>query len=235
MSPDRRPGWALDEVGSAGRENLDPDHVARYDAIEDAAAEEVAWLRAAGVLPCDVVVDLGAGTGQFTLAVAGTARRVVAVDVSTPMLARLRTKLVSDGVEGVETVQAGFLSYRHTGAPADLVYSRYALHHLPDAWKAIALTRARALLRPGGTLRLWDLVLDFPAQEAEQRFEAWCASAGDAGTGGWSRADFEEHLREEHSTFSWLLEPMLERAGFAVRDRAVSEDRMFVRYLLTAV
>ncbi len=40
------PGWLLDEVASAGRENLDADHVARYDGKEDASAvEEVALLQ----------------------------------------------------------------------------------------------------------------------------------------------------------------------------------------------
>jgi hypothetical protein len=33
-----RPHWLLDEVASAGRENLDPGHVARYDTKEDAGA-----------------------------------------------------------------------------------------------------------------------------------------------------------------------------------------------------
>lgn len=28
--PERRAGWLLDEVASAGRENLDAEHVARY-------------------------------------------------------------------------------------------------------------------------------------------------------------------------------------------------------------
>jgi len=40
------PGWLLDELASAGRENLDPAHVERYDAKMDArAAEEVELLR----------------------------------------------------------------------------------------------------------------------------------------------------------------------------------------------
>ena len=39
------PGWLLDEVASAGRENLDVDHVARYDDIADSGgAAEVALL-----------------------------------------------------------------------------------------------------------------------------------------------------------------------------------------------
>ncbi len=74
------PGWMLDEVASAGRENLDPDHVARYDAKEDAgAAGEVAFLQHLGLVEDATVIDLGAGTGQFTLAVAPHCARVVAV------------------------------------------------------------------------------------------------------------------------------------------------------------
>lgn len=40
------PGWLLDEVASAGRENLDADHVSRYDSKMDAeAAEELVLLK----------------------------------------------------------------------------------------------------------------------------------------------------------------------------------------------
>ena len=52
-------GWMLDEVASAGRENLDPVHVARYDAKEDAgAAGEVALLSEWGLGRGAVVVDI---------------------------------------------------------------------------------------------------------------------------------------------------------------------------------
>lgn len=63
--------WLLDELAAAGRENLDPDHVARYDDNEDAnATGELAVLFEHGLDQRCEVVDLGAGTGQFTLAVA---------------------------------------------------------------------------------------------------------------------------------------------------------------------
>ena len=76
-------------------------------------------------------------------------RRVVAVDVSPVMLERLAANVGRAGAANVECVQAGFLTYEHTGAPADLVYSRYALHHLPDFWKAVALDRIAGVLAPG--------------------------------------------------------------------------------------
>jgi ubiquinone/menaquinone biosynthesis C-methylase UbiE len=229
------PGWLLDEVASAGPENLDAEHVARYDGKEDAGAvEEVGFLQQLGLASDSVVVDIGAGTGQFTLAVAPVCARVVAVDVSPVMLEALRSKVDSSGLSHVEVVQAGFLTYEHTGAPADVVYSRYALHHLPDAWKAIALSRMRRVLRSGGLLRLWDVVYDFTPQDAEERLEAWCATGGDRIVGEWSRAEYEEHVRDEHSTFTWLLEAMIERAGFAIEQAHHSEDGIFARYLLRA-
>lgn len=229
------PGWLLDEVASAGRENLDADHVARYDGKEDAgAAEEVALLRRLGLTESSVVVDLGAGTGQFTLAVAPACARVIAVDVSPVMLDLLRAKVGGARLSNVEVVQAGFLTYEHVGEPADVVYSRYALHHLPDAWKAIALMRLRRVLRPEGLLRLCDVVYDFAPDEAEGRLEAWCATGADGIVGEWSRAEYEEHVREEHSTFTWLLEPMIRRAGFEIEQALHSEDGIFAQYLLRA-
>jgi ubiquinone/menaquinone biosynthesis C-methylase UbiE len=223
----------LDEVASAGRENLDADHVARYDAKEDlGAGEEIAICQSLGLAHESTVIDLGAGTGQFTLAAAPLCARVVAVDVSEAMLRRLRAKVAGAGLTNVELVQAGFMSYEHHGEAADLVYSRYALHHLPDFWKALALRRMRAMLRAGGVLRLWDVVYSFNLGEAEERLESWCASGGVDVEQGWSRAELEEHVRDEHSTFSWLLEPMIERSGFRIEQASYSDDGVFARYVL---
>jgi SAM-dependent methyltransferase len=240
MSTDRplepEPGWLLDELGHAGRENLDPGHVARYDAKEDAsAAEEVALLRSMGLTADSLVVELGAGTGQFSVEVAPACARAIAVDVSEPMLDRLRAKVAERGLTNVEVVRAGFLTYEHAGAPADFVYSRYALHHLPDFWKALALDRVRGILAPGGLFRLWDVVYDFEPAEAAERIEAWCATGGDTVDAEWSRAELEEHVRDEHSTFSWLLEPMIMRSGFEIAASDHTEDGIFAKYLLRAV
>ena len=233
---DRLPaGWLLDEVASAGRENLDPDHVARYDGKEDAdAAAEVALLRELGLTPASSVIDMGAGTGQFTLSVAAHCRQVVAVDVSPVMLQELRRKVALLRLGNVGTVMAGFLTYEHRGQPVDVIYSRLALHHLPDMWKAVALSRMRGATRRGGLLRLVDVIYDFEPQHAYERLEAWCATGGEEIVGEWARVELEEHVRDEHSTFRWLLEPMIQRAGFAIEDVDFSEDGIYGRYVLRA-
>jgi SAM-dependent methyltransferase len=226
----------LDEMRSAGRENLDPAHVARYDRKEDADARaEVRLLQQLGMDTTSTVVDFGAGTGQFALAAAPHCRRVIAVDVSPVMLARLRADVAARVATNVECVEAGFLTYEHTGGPVDLAYCRYALHHLPDFWKAIALVRINGLLRPGGVLRLWDIVFGFDPADASERIEAWCATAeADAAKVGtaWTRPELEEHVRDEHSTFTWVLEAMITRANFAIEVAEYSDDRMSAKYAL---
>ncbi len=207
-----------------------------YDDKQDAgSAAEVALLVGLGLNRASQVVDLGAGTGQFTIAVAPVCARVVAVDISPAMLARLRSKVDAAALSNVEVVEAGFLSYAHRGEPADFIYSRWALHHLPDFWKALALDRMRAMLRCGGVLRLSDSVFSFEPAEAASRIEGWCATYPILGAAGeWVRADVEEHVREEHSTFTWLLEPMIERSGLKIERADHSVDGLYADYVLRA-
>ena len=224
--------WLLDERATAGRENLDAAHVSRYDAKEDSdALGEVRLLQDLGLDARATVLDLGAGTGQFTLAVAPVCSRVVAADVSPVMRERLRAKVEASGHRNIELISAGFHTYEHAGEPVDFAYSRYALHHLPDFWKAQALVRLGRVMRPRAVFRLWDVVYGFRPDEAEERIESWCATGGTGVETGWIRAELEEHVRDEHSTFTWLLEPMIERAGFQIDDADHSADGMFARYV----
>jgi ubiquinone/menaquinone biosynthesis C-methylase UbiE len=227
----RKRGWLLDEMTSIGRENLDEWHVSRYDEKEDAdAATEVRLLQSEGLRQGSTVVDLGAGTGQFALAAAEVCQRVIAVDPSPVMLNLLREKARNRSAR-LEIVHGGFLTYEHGGELPDLVYSRFALHHLPDFWKAVALGRIRRMLRPRGILRLWDVVYHFPADEAEDRIEQWCAT-GSSDDSRWARAELEEHVRDENSTFTWLFEPMILQTGFEIRDVSYSDDGFSAKYLL---
>lgn len=230
----RRPAWLFDERAHAGRENLDADHVTHYDAKEawDASAE-VSLLRSHGLDAGSTVLDIGAGTGRFALEVAPYCARVIAADPAAPMLEQLQSKLAAaDVVANVEVVEAGFLSYEHEGAPVDVAYSRYALHHLPDFWKVRGLMRLAQCMRPGGLLRLWDVVYSFAPEEADERVERWCAAKAETGEDTeWLRPEFDDHVRNEHSTFTWLLEPMLERSGFDIQAAEYTNDRMFAGYV----
>jgi ubiquinone/menaquinone biosynthesis C-methylase UbiE len=230
------PPWFLDELSHAGQEHLDTGYVPGYDRKAGTdPTEDLAVLRALGLNSTHILVDLGAGTGTFALAAAPLCRRVVAVDVSPVMLARLREKATGLGIGNIEYVQRGFLTYEHQGAPADFVYSRHALHHLPDFWKAVALGRIAAILRTGGVLYLRDLVFSCDLSETTQVVEAWLAGASASPASGWTRAELETHLREEYSTFSWLLEPMITRAGFEIRQAEHGAPGVYSTYTCVKV
>ena len=210
--------WLIDELAHAGAEHLDPRFVAGFDRKQGFPdlAGDLAVLRAHGIGRASTVVDLGAGTGRFAVAAAPHVQRVVAVDVSPAMLAELRERIAAAGLPNVEDVRAGFLTYEHAGPPADAVFTRNALHQLPDFWKALALDRIAGLLRPGGVLRLHDLIFDFQPNEAGAVLDAWLEDAAEDPSLGYTRDDFAEHLRTEFSTFRWLFEPMLAAAGFTI-------------------
>jgi SAM-dependent methyltransferase len=204
----------FDEPAHAGPEHLDPAYVARYDAKTRADVEaDLELLRRWGLGPGATLVDLGAGTGSLAAAAAPLCRRVVAVDPSPAMVAELRAR-------GLEAVEAGFLSYEHEGDRPELVHTRNAFHHLPDFWKGIALARVHDLLAPGGVLVLRDLAYSFEPQQAPGRLEEWFAGAAPSPDAGWTRAELEEHVRTEHSTYTWLLEQLLVHAGFEILESA---------------
>lgn len=220
-----------DELGYAGPEHLDPAFVAGYEAKQRYdPATDVAALTERGVDGASVVLDMGCGTGTLTLALAPHCRRVIAVDVSVPMLERLGVRAAAAGIANVEVVRAGFLSYEHQGEPVDVVVSRNALHQLPDFWKGVALRRLATFLRPGGLLWLRDLAYGFEPGEAEEALASWFASGVPDPATGYTPEDLATHVRTEFSTFTWLLEPLLGHAGFEVADVEVDRRRTYVRY-----
>lgn len=210
--------WWLDEVAHAGHEHLDAAYVAGYEAkAQYDPTADLAALARHGFCATSAIVDLGAGTGRFSVQAAAICAHVTAVDVSPAMIDVIRRRTAD--LDNVTVVQGGFLSYDHARPPAEFVFSRNALHQIPDFWKGVALARIAAMMTPGGVFRLLDLVFDFEPSEAETWVPAWMAGGIEDPAKGWTPAELGEHVRLEYSTYSWLFEPMLERVGFEILDK----------------
>ncbi|MBV9731373.1 MAG: class I SAM-dependent methyltransferase, partial [Verrucomicrobia bacterium] len=149
-------------------------------------------------------------------AAARTCRHIHAVDVSPAMIEHARQRLIKLDVANVTFHHAGFLTYEHRDEAASFVVTKFALHHLPDFWKVVALGRINRILGIGGMFYLEDAIFSFLPGSYSAAIEQWIDRATASGA-GFSRSDFEGHVRDEFSTYSWILEAMIEQTGFAVR------------------
>src|ERR1700722_20503620 len=80
--------------------------------------------------PSDVCVDLGAGTGFVTTALAPLVSSVHAVDISPAMTEALADRAADTGLTSVSTEATDLRFFRLPPSYADLIVSSYALHHL---------------------------------------------------------------------------------------------------------
>jgi SAM-dependent methyltransferase len=102
----------------------------------------------------ETVLDVGCGCGGTTLEIAralGPAGRVVAVDVSVPMLARARERAETEGLaDRIEWLHADAQTAALGRERFDVVYSRFGVMFFDDPVAAFA--NLRSALRPGGRL-----------------------------------------------------------------------------------
>jgi ubiquinone/menaquinone biosynthesis C-methylase UbiE len=145
-------------------------------------------IRLASPEPADVCVDLGAGTGFVTTALAPVVSSVMAVDISAVMTASLAGRAARDGLENVSTRVSDLRDFDLSPASVDLIVSNYALHHLSDPDKRALVTRAARWLRPGGRLVIADMMFGrgaSPRDRAILRQKVIALAA--KGPGGWWR------------------------------------------------
>ncbi len=112
-----------------------------------------ALIAAAGVQPCQRVLDVGCGTGYFARLLAqaiGPQGRVVGIDPSPAMIsyASRQTSRAENCQFQVGTAEA----LEFPAENFDVVVSSLVMHHLPEDLRVDALREMRRVLRPGGTL-----------------------------------------------------------------------------------
>jgi len=101
--------------------------------------------------PFDRALEIGSGTGYFTLNLMqeGVIRAGVCTDVSPGMLEALRANAERLGLD-VETVATDAAALPFADASFDLVLGHAVLHHLPELERAFG--EFKRVLRPGGVL-----------------------------------------------------------------------------------
>ncbi len=130
---------------------FDPTHAHNLEAAERLEALPpavvVSLLRLAGD---ETVVDYGAGTGVYSVAMAAALPRgrLIAVEALAELADALRARLTSELAARVEVVETAANEVPAPDGVADRVVMVDVLHHLYD--QPAALAQVTRLLRPGG-------------------------------------------------------------------------------------
>ena len=111
---------------------------------------------AEGATPYRWAVDIGTGAGFTAFAMAEVSERVIASDITQPMLRQAGRISGERGLPNVGLVQNAAESLPFADGSLDLITCRKAAHHFRDF--EASLDEAQRALRPGGSLVMADTV-----------------------------------------------------------------------------
>lgn len=96
-------------------------------------------------------VEAGCSNGRLTVELARRCERLVAFDPVPECVDRARRRLRREGLDHVDVVTASLPTYWPEG-DGDLVVWSEVAYYMGERASAVAMSRLRAWLRPGGTL-----------------------------------------------------------------------------------
>jgi 2-polyprenyl-3-methyl-5-hydroxy-6-metoxy-1,4-benzoquinol methylase len=202
--------WYYNERRQIG---LDSAVASIYGRNDDSDLRARAALTMLGVQEGWRVADIGCGIGVLATEAALMGAKVDAVDISPAMLA-LAKVYASDRKARIRAQPAGLLSFAYEPNSYDLIVSEFTLHHLPDFWKAVAMSRIFAALRPGANFFMRDIVFVSMPDGSERDVSEWADF--NINNHEFERDSVVTHMRDEYSTFGWVIERMLTEVGFTL-------------------
>lgn len=216
--------WQYNEFKQVGTDYSKETEVQIYDSrhanFRDIEAESIKVLDLLETKGDSTIIDFGSGSGAFAIQAAKHCAKVYAVDVSQAMIDHATAKSINAGISNIEFHHAGFLTYEHNDLPVDIAVTTFAFHHLPDFWKGVALKRVNSMLKPGGYFYIHDVILE--ETNALENIAALIDKLGMLG-GKLLREDTEKHFKDEYSTYDWVIDDLLLRAGFIMKSKQIDD------------
>ena len=105
------------------------------------------------------MVDLGAGSGYFSLPIADKVRKVISVDLEPKMLSVLAERIRLAGIQNIELIRGEITHIPLSDDSVDQVLAAFVYHEVSRPSRL--MFESSRVLKPGGTLT----VLDFQKHE----------------------------------------------------------------------
>ncbi|HEY3706889.1 MAG TPA: metalloregulator ArsR/SmtB family transcription factor [Terracidiphilus sp.] len=137
------------------------------------------------LMPPQVIADLGAGDGSFSILLAQRAERVIAVDASEKMLEVGRDQAQRNGMENIEFRAGDMEEMPIESGTVDIAFFSQSLHHALHPRQA--LKEAARILKPGGRVAVLDLARHRFEEARELYADEWL---------GFSEAELEQMLAD---------------------------------------
>ena len=129
-----------------------------FERVRVLRQEPIASVRMMGVSEGQKVVDIGAGSGYFTIPAAlvvGTRGIVYSVEPDSTRSDRIAKRVAGEGLQNVRVLATGAEELQAISSDSiDLAFSTFSIHHFSD--RQVALSEIRRILRKGGTFYVWD-------------------------------------------------------------------------------
>lgn len=212
--------WLYNEFQQVGRDYADKFEVQIYNEthskFRDLKRESLDLIAALELSKEDLLVDFGSGTGVFAIEAAQVCKQVFCVDISEEMLAYSQAKADKKGITNMHFVHSGFLNFRLPDNNVSCITSTFSFHHLPDFWKKMALVNMNKMLQKNGKLYIKDVIIEEGTEV--KNIDAFIQEQAHLG-GTFLKEDAELHFREEFSTYDWIFEELLRKAGFTILEK----------------
>jgi len=135
-------------------------------------ADVIDRLLTSGLLSEDMVlVDLGAGDGYLSRAVAPKVDTVIAVDISGAMINELRKKAAREGLRNIQTIVSDGCDVPLEDGSVDIICANMFLHHIEEPITAVR--EMSRILKPGGKVFLADLAEHGNMELMEAMHDLW--------------------------------------------------------------
>ncbi|MBS7530507.1 methyltransferase domain-containing protein [Hazenella sp. IB182353] len=164
----------------------------------------------------EIGLDIGIGTGNLTLRLISSDCEMKGVDQSVEML-----KICKEKLPDIETRIGNFLAIPYPDQSFDFIVTSYALHHLTDEQKLLALTEMKRVLKPTGRIGILDLMFTDEAERIAY-LEGWKQK---------ERFDVISTIEDEYYADKSRLVSWLDEHGYQVDTEKIND----ILHCITAV